>query len=256
MGTRGRLDKDRCDHVLTARGLVQSRDAAVRRILAGKVKINGAIVDKPSRVIPLDAIIEIIGEGQPFVSRGGEKLEAALDSGSIDPQGLICLDVGCSTGGFTDCLLQRGAAKVYAVDVGYGQFDWRLRQDPRVVLIERTNIRYILPSAIPEPVDLVVIDVSFISLTKVLPPITQFLRAPARVIALIKPQFEVGKGQVGRGGVVRDDAQRAEAAQRVVRFAEDMGLRTMRTVASPIKGKKGNQEILAIFEYNTQFHGM
>ena len=256
MGTRGRLDKDRCDHVLTARGLVQSRDAAVRVILAGKVKINGAIVDKPSRVIPLDAIIEIIGEGQPFVSRGGEKLEAALGSGSIDPQGLICLDVGCSTGGFTDCLLQRGAAKVYAVDVGYGQFDWRLRQDPRVVLIERTNIRYMPPSAVPEPVDLAVIDVSFISLTKVLPPITQFLRSPARVIALIKPQFEVGKGQVGRGGVVRDDAQRAEAAQRVVRFAEDMGLRTMMTVASPIKGKKGNQEILAIFEYNTPFHGM
>ena len=256
MGTRGRLDKDRCDHVLTARGLVQSRDTAIRVILAGKVKINGAIVDKPSRVIPLDAVIEIIGEGQPFVSRGGEKLEAALGSGSIDAQGLICLDVGCSTGGFTDCLLQRGAAKVYAVDVGYGQFDWRLRQDPRVVLIERTNIRYMPPSAIPEPVDLAVIDVSFISLTKVLPPITQFLRSPARLIALIKPQFEVGKGQVGRGGVVRDDAQRAEAAQRVVRFAADMGLQTMRTVASPIKGKKGNQEILAIFEYNTSFHGM
>ena len=256
MGTRGRLEKDRCDQVLTAQGLAQSRDAAVRMILAGKVKINGAIVDKPARVIPIDAVIEIIGKSQPFVSRGGEKLEAALDSGSIDPQGLICLDVGCSTGGFTDCLLQRGAARVYAVDVGYGQFDWRLRQDPRVVLIERTNIRYVPPSAIPEPVDLVVIDVSFISLTKVLPPITQFLRSPAHVVALIKPQFEVGKGQVGRGGIVRDDTQREEAAQRVVRFAEEMGLRPMRTVASPIKGKKGNQEILAIFEYNTPFHGM
>jgi 23S rRNA (cytidine1920-2'-O)/16S rRNA (cytidine1409-2'-O)-methyltransferase len=256
MGTIGRLEKDRCDQVLTAQGLAQSRDAAVRMILAGKVKINGAIVDKPARVIPIDAVIEIIGKSQPFVSRGGEKLEAALDSGSIDPQGLICLDVGCSTGGFTDCLLQRGAARVYAVDVGYGQFDWRLRQDPRVVLIERTNIRYMPPSAIPEPVDLVVIDVSFISLTKVLPPITQFLRSPAHVVALIKPQFEVGKGQVGRGGIVRDDTQREEAAQRVVRFAEEMRLRPMRTVASPIKGKKGNQEILAIFEYNTPFHGM
>ncbi len=163
---------------------------------------------------------------------------------------------GCSTGGFTDCLLQRGAARIYAVDVGYGQFDWRLRHDPRVVLIERTNIRYMSPSAIPEPVDLVVIDVSFISLIKVLPPITPFLRSPSHVIALIKPQFEVGKGQVGRGGVVRDDTQRAEAAQRVVGFAEKMGLRTMQTVVSPIKGKKGNQEILAIFEYASPFHGM
>jgi 23S rRNA (cytidine1920-2'-O)/16S rRNA (cytidine1409-2'-O)-methyltransferase len=225
-------------------------------ILAGKVKSNGAIVDKPSRMISINAVIEIIGESKPFVSRGGEKLEAALDSGSIDPQGLVCLDVGCSTGGFTDCLLQRGATRVYAVDVGYGQFDWRLRQDPRVVLIERTNIRYMPPSAIPEPVDLVVIDVSFISLTKVLPPITPFLRSSAHVIALIKPQFEVGKGQVGRGGVVRDDAQRAEATQRVVRFAANIGMQMMRTVASPIKGKKGNQEILAIFEYNTPFHGM
>src|SRR6185437_9306299 len=256
MGTNIRRGKDRCDHVLTVQGLAQSRDAAVRMILAGKVKSNGVIVDKPSRVIPNDAVIEIIGKNQPFVSRGGEKLAAALDAYSITPRGMICLDVGCSTGGFTDCLLQKGAARIYAVDVGYGQFDWRLRQDPRVVLLERTNIRYMPPSAIPEPVDLVVVDVSFISLIKVLPPITSFLRSPAHVIALIKPQFEVGKGQVGRGGVVRDDTQRAEAAQRVVEFAEEMGLRTMRTVASPIKGKKGNQEILAIFEYDTSFHGM
>jgi len=256
MGTNRRRDKDRCDHVLTVQGLAQSRDAAVRMILAGKVKSNGAIVDKPSRVIPNDAVIEIIGESQPFVSRGGEKLAAALDAYSIVPRGMVGLDVGCSTGGFTDCLLQKGIARVYAVDVGYGQFDWRLRQDPRVVLIERTNIRYMAPSAIPEPVDLVVIDVSFISLTKVLPPVTQFLRSPAHVIALIKPQFEVGKGQVGRGGIVRDDAQRAEAAQRVVRFAAQMGLQTMKIIASPIKGKKGNQEILAIFEYNTPFRGM
>lgn len=256
MGTDIRRGRDRCDYVLTVQGFAQSRDAAVRMILAGKVKSNGAIVDKPSRMIPTDAVIEIIGESKPFVSRGGEKLAAALDAYSMAPQGMICLDVGCSTGGFTDCLLQRGAARVYAVDVGYGQFDWRLRKDPRVVLIERTNIRYMSPSAVPEPVDLAVIDVSFISLTKVLPPIIPFLRSPARVVALIKPQFEVGKGQVGRGGVVRDDTQRAEAAQRVVRFAEEIGLRAVGTVASPIKGKKGNQEILAIFEYNTPFHGM
>lgn len=256
MGTNRRRGRDRCDHVLTVQGLAQSRDAAVRMILAGKVKSNGAIVDKPSRVIPTDAVIEIIGESKPFVSRGGEKLAAALDAYPLVPRGMICLDVGCSTGGFTDCLLQRGVARVYAVDVGYGQFDWRLRQDPRVVLIERTNIRYMAPSAIPEPVDLVVTDVSFISLTKVFPPVMQFLRSPAHVIALIKPQFEVGKGKVGRGGIVRDDEQRAEAAQRVVRFAAQMGLQAMKIIASPIKGKKGNQEILAIFEYNTPFHGM
>lgn len=256
MGTKVRSQKDRCDHVLTAQGLVQSRDVAARMILAGEVRSNGAIVDKPSRLIPIDADIEILGGSKPFVSRGGEKLEAVLSSGSIDLQGLICLDVGCSTGGFTDCLLQRGAARVYAVDVGYGQFDWRLRQDPRVALIERTNIRYILPSAIPEPIDLAVIDVSFISLTKVLPPILQFLRPQANIIALIKPQFEVGKGQVGRGGVVRDDVQREEAVQGVLRFAEEMGLQTVRTIASPIKGKKGNQEILANFEFNSSFRGM
>lgn len=257
MGTKGRREKDRCDHVLIARGLVQSRDTAARMILAGKVKRDGVVVDKPSRVIPIDALIEMTEDRQPFVSRGGEKLAAALDVSSITPQGRVCLDVGCSTGGFTDCLLQRGAAKVYAVDVGYGQFDWRLRQDPRVVLIERTNIRYIARSAIPEPIDLVVIDVSFISLTKVLQPILQFLRSHAHIIALIKPQFEVGKGQVGRGGVVRDEGQREQVVQRILHFAADMGLQMNQVVASPIKGKKkGNEEILAILEYGTPFHGM
>ena len=257
MGTRVRLDKDRCDHVLVIQGLVPSRDTAARMILAGKIKSNGVLVDKPSRVIPVDAVIEMTGERQPFVSRGGEKLAAALDVASLTSHGKICLDVGCSTGGFTDCLLQRGAAKVYAVDVGYGQFDWRLRQDPRVVLIERTNIRYMARSAIPESIDLVVIDVSFISLTKVLQPIIQFLQPHADLIALIKPQFEVGKGQVGRGGVVRDEEQRAEVVRRVLQFATDMGLQTNRVVASPIKGKKkGNEEVLAIFEYRAALHGM
>jgi 23S rRNA (cytidine1920-2'-O)/16S rRNA (cytidine1409-2'-O)-methyltransferase len=241
---------------LTAQGLVQSRDAAVRVILAGKVKSDGVLVDKPSRLIPIDASIEITGEDQPFVGRGGEKLDAALDAGAIDPRGWICLDVGCSTGGFTDCLLQRGATKVYAVDVGYGQFDWRLRHDPRVVLLERTNIRYMERSAVPDPIQLVVIDVSFISLTKVLPAITQFLYPQATVVALIKPQFEVGKGQVGRGGIVRDEGQRAEVVQKVIRFAGELGLRTRETVLSAVKGKKGNQEIFAIFDYNAPIHGM
>ncbi|MBS0153680.1 MAG: TlyA family RNA methyltransferase [Nitrospira sp.] len=256
MTTRVRPEKHRCDQVLTAQGLVQSRDAAVRMILAGKVRSDGVLVDKPSRLIPANATIEIVGEDQPFVGRGGEKLDAALDAGMIDPRGWMCLDVGCSTGGFTDCLLQRGAVKVYAVDVGYGQFDWRLRHDPRVVLLERTNIRYMERSAVLDPIHLVVIDVSFISLTKVLPAVTSFLRPQARVVALIKPQFEVGKGQVGRGGIVRDEGQRTEVAQRVTRFAEELGLRTLITVPSPIKGKKGNQEIFAIFEYNAPIHGM
>lgn len=257
MGIKGRGTKDRCDQVLVARGLVQSRDTAARMILAGKVKRDGVVVDKPSRLIPVDAHIEMAENRQPFVSRGGEKLAAALDVSSITLQGRVCLDVGCSTGGFTDCLLQRGAAKVYAVDVGYGQFDWRLRQDPRVVLIERTNVRYMARSAITEPIDLAVIDVSFISLTKVLQPVLQFLQSHAHIIALIKPQFEVGKGHVGRGGVVRDEAQREQAVQRVLGFAADMGLQPNQVVGSPIKGKKkGNEEILAILEYGTPFHGM
>ncbi|TKS60798.1 MAG: TlyA family rRNA (cytidine-2'-O)-methyltransferase [Nitrospira sp.] len=256
MGTKARFEKDRLDHLLVTQGLAQSRDAAVRMILAGEVKANGAVVDKPAKVIPVDAAIEIHQQISRFVSRGGDKLAAALDACSIDPQGVICLDVGCSTGGFTDCLLQRGAARVYAIDVGYGQFDWRLRQDPRVVLIERTNIRHIERSTIPESVGLVVIDVSFISLTKVFPPIIQFLCPGAKVIALVKPQFEVGKGQVGRGGIVRDETQRQDVLRRIVRFAAEVGLQTMRTLDCPIKGKKGNRELLAIFEFNASFHGM
>jgi 23S rRNA (cytidine1920-2'-O)/16S rRNA (cytidine1409-2'-O)-methyltransferase len=256
MGTKARLEKDRLDHLLVTQGLAQSRDAAVRMILAGEVKVNGVVVDKPAKAISVDATIEILQQNTRFVSRGGDKLAAALDACSIDPQSVICLDVGCSTGGFTDCLLQRGAARVYAVDVGYGQFDWRLRQDPRVVLIERTNIRYIDRTTIPESVDLVAIDVSFISLTKVLPVIIQFLSPGALVIALVKPQFEVGKGLVGRGGVVREETQRQNVLQRIVRFAAEVGLQRMKTLDCPIKGKKGNHEILAIFHFSSPFHGM
>ena len=256
MSTKARFEKDRLDHLLVTQSLAQSRDAAVRMILAGEVKVNSTVVDKPAKAIPVDAIIEILQKSTRFVSRGGDKLAAALETFSIDPQGVICLDVGCSTGGFTDCLLQRGATRVYAVDVGYGQFDWRLRQDPRVVLIERTNIRYIDRSSIPESVDLVVIDVSFISLTKVLPPIIQFLSPGAVVLALVKPQFEVGKGQVGRGGIVREETLRQDVLQRIVRFATETGLQTMRTLDCPIKGKKGNHEILANFRFNSTLHGM
>lgn len=256
MGTGTRPGTDRLDHLLVKQQLAQSRDVAVRMILAGAVKVNGTVIDKPAKAVPEDAAIELAGQRSRFVSRGGEKLAAALEACSIDPQGLTCLDVGCSTGGFTDCLLQRGAARVYAVDVGYGQFDWRLRKDPRVVLIERTNIRTMPRSAVPDPVALAVIDVSFISLTKVLPPVIPLLSQRAQVIALVKPQFEVGKGQVGRGGIVRDEAKRQEALQRTLRFAADVGLRAVGTLDSPIKGKKGNLEILAIFELPASFRGM
>ncbi len=251
-----RAEKNRLDQWLVMRGQAPSRDAAARMILAGEVKVNGATVDKPAKAVSADARIEIAHQATRFVSRGGDKLAAALDAGSIDPRHAVCLDVGCSTGGFTDCLLQHGAARVYAVDVGYGQFDWKLRQDPRVILIERTNIRYLERSVIPEPIGLTVIDVSFISLTKVLTPVLQFSAPGARIIALIKPQFEVGKGQVGRGGVVRDEAQRQEVLQRILRFAEELGLRVVKSMDSPLKGKKGNQEHLAIFEVSAPFCDM
>ncbi|ALA60546.1 TlyA family RNA methyltransferase [Nitrospira moscoviensis] len=249
MASKAGLSKDRLDHVLVMRGLAQSRDAALRMILAGAVTVDGAVVDKPAKSVSADASISIHQSGARFVGRGGEKLAAALDRGAVDPRGVVCLDVGCSTGGFTDCLLQRGAARVYAVDVGYGQFDWRLRRDPRVILRERTNIRYIDAATIPEPVALVVIDVSFISLKKVLPPIVPFLRPEATLIALIKPQFEVGKGQVGRGGIVRDEAQRQSVLQHILAFAGGLGFQVKQTLDSPVRGKKGNQEILAIFTY-------
>jgi 23S rRNA (cytidine1920-2'-O)/16S rRNA (cytidine1409-2'-O)-methyltransferase len=249
MTTQSRLSKDRLDHLLVTRGLAQSRDVAVRMILAGEVKVGDEVVDKPARLFPVDAAIEVRSPPTRFVSRGGDKLTAALDACAINPEGLVCLDVGCSTGGFTDCLLQKGAARVYGVDVGYGQFDWRLRQDPRVVLLERTNIRYIDSSLIPEPVGLVVIDVSFISLAKVLPALLPLLERHAIIITLVKPQFEVGRGQVGKGGIVRDEAQRQGALQGVVNCAGLLGMRLRKTLDSPLKGKKGNVEILAVFEF-------
>jgi 23S rRNA (cytidine1920-2'-O)/16S rRNA (cytidine1409-2'-O)-methyltransferase len=240
------VEKERLDRLLVHQGLVASREAAVRTILARGVLVDGTVVDKPAKLVARDARIEIERAAQ-FVSRSGEKLAAALDAFSIDPTGLIALDVGCSTGGFTDCLLQRGAERVYAVDVGYGLIDWKLRRDPRVVLRERTNIRYIDRLLIPEPVDIAVIDVSFISLTLVLPSVTPLLRDKARVIALVKPQFEVGKGQVGSGGIVRDEAQRRAVTQKVISFAADLGLEVGGVLDSPVKGRKGNQEILVSF---------
>jgi len=179
-----------------------------------------------------------------YVSRGGIKLAAALDAFGVDPAGWVCADLGSNVGGFVDCLLQRGATKVYAIDTGYGVLAWKLRQDPRVVVLDRENIRYLERTAVPEPVDLAVIDVSFISLTLVLPCVAPFLVRSARVVALVKPQFEVGKGQVGRGGIVRDEDQRRAVTEKVLACAASLGFRSFGVLDSPVLGQKGNREIL------------
>ena len=242
-----RIPKERLDRLLVTQGLVISREVAARTILAGGVLVDGAVVDKPAKLVPLDARIEV-EKPAPYVSRSGEKLAAALDAFSINANGMIGLDVGCSTGGFTDCLLQRGAKRIYAVDVGYGQIDWKLRQDRRVVLLERTNIRYVDRTLIPEPIDLAVIDVSFISLTLVLPSVVPLLRENATVVALVKPQFAVGKGQVGAGGIVRDDAQRDAVTKKIIDCGAHLGLQVKGVLDSPVKGRKGNREILVSFQ--------
>jgi 23S rRNA (cytidine1920-2'-O)/16S rRNA (cytidine1409-2'-O)-methyltransferase len=246
MVSPSRVHKERLDRVLMAQGLVPSREAAVRTVLAGGVSVDGIMVDKPAKLVSPDARIEIVRPAS-FVSRAGDKLAAALDVFHIDPSGAIGLDVGCSTGGFTDCLLQRGATRVYAIDVGYGQFEWKLRQDSRVVLLERTNIRYVDRAAVPEPIDLAVIDVSFISLTLVLPAVVYLLNSGAMVVALVKPQFEVGKGQVGRGGIVRDDTQREAVTEKIIACAAHLGLQLKGVLDSPVIGRKGNREILVSF---------
>ena len=195
--------KHRLDLILVEKGLIKSRQRAKAVIMAGRVLINDQLVDKPGFFVSSDDKIEFKGDDIAYVSRGGLKLEAALQNLPLEVDGSVCIDVGASTGGFTDCLLQHGAERIYAVDVGYGQLAWKIRQDPRVVVIERTNIRHMSADMIPEPVDLVTIDVSFISLKIVVPSIMGLLKSDASVLALIKPQFEVCKGQVGKGGVVR-----------------------------------------------------
>lgn len=236
--------KVRLDKLLSDRQVVDSREKGRARILAGQVLVNGQKVDKAGALVPADAEIRMLGEQMPFVSRGGLKLDAAIREFGIDVSGATALDIGASTGGFTDCLLQHGAHKVYAVDVGYGQMAWKLQQDPRVVLIDRTNIREIDPSLIPELVDTAVIDVSFISLEKVVPAVLQFLKPDAAVIALIKPQFEVGKELVGKGGIVRDEAARNAAVERVRALFLDAGLVEQGMIPSPITGQDGNVEYL------------
>jgi 23S rRNA (cytidine1920-2'-O)/16S rRNA (cytidine1409-2'-O)-methyltransferase len=234
--------KNRLDLLLLAKGLADTRAKAQALIMAGRVCVAGKPVTKAGTLVPVDAAVEVLEPASPYVSRGGDKLAPALDHFGVDPQGKVCLDAGASTGGFTQVLLRRGAAKVYAVDVGYGQLDQSLRQDLRVTVLERTNIRLLPKSALPEPVDLASLDLSFISLTLVLPKILEFIRPGGEILALVKPQFEVGKDRVGKGGVVRDPALQQEAVDKVAQAARALGLRVSEGFPSPLKGPKGNQE--------------
>lgn len=238
------MPKPRLDQLLVDLGHAGSRERAKALVLAGLVSVNGQRADKPGHTVAVDARVEVAAR-QQYVSRGGFKLAEALDHWSIDVTGWICFDAGASTGGFTDCLLQRGAAKVYAYDVGHGQLDWKLRNDSRVVCREGVNLRQEGAAEIAEPIDLAVCDVSFISATAILPSLAQ-LPGPAgggAMIVLVKPQFEVGRGQVGKGGIVKDPALHAAACQRVREAAERLGYRTDLT-ASPILGAEGNREFL------------
>lgn len=239
-----KMGKMRLDKLLVERGLVPSRERGQALIIAGQVLVNGQKQDKPGTPVPEESEIRILGEVLPYVSRGGLKLESALKEFALSVEGATALDIGASTGGFTDCLLQHGCKKVYAVDVGYGQLAWKIRQDPRVITIERVNIRQIDPSLIPELADIAVIDVSFISLEKVIPSILRFLKPQSDIVALIKPQFEVGKGQVGKGGIVRDDAARDAAVDRITAFIHEQNCDVKGVIPSPIRGQDGNVEFL------------
>ncbi|MDH3595172.1 MAG: TlyA family RNA methyltransferase [Rhodospirillales bacterium] len=237
--------KQRADQLLVERGLAESRAKAQALILAGQVYSGTRRVDKAGQQVPEDAPLGVKGQDHPWASRGGLKLVEALDRFAIDPAGLVCLDVGASTGGFTDVLLARGAARVYAVDVGHGQLAWKLRQEPRVVVLERTNARYLGAEQVPEPVDLVVCDASFIGLQTLLPAPLALTRPGARLVALIKPQFEVGKGRVGKGGVVRDPALHGEVCRRIEAWLDGLpGWSVLGLVESPITGPEGNKEFL------------
>jgi 23S rRNA (cytidine1920-2'-O)/16S rRNA (cytidine1409-2'-O)-methyltransferase len=240
MSSRGE-SKERLDVLVAARGLARSREFGQRLIMAGEVLVDGQPVTKPGTRVPVGAEISVV-ERPPYVSRGGEKLAAALDRFAIDPKGWICADVGASTGGFTDCLLQAGAAKVYAIDVGYGQLAWPIRQDARVVVIERENARYL--HSLPEVVDFVSIDVSFISLRLILPVVEGWLSPAGQVVALVKPQFEAGRDAVGKGGVVKDPETHTQVLRDVIAFACESGFHVHGLIPSPLKGPAGNIEFL------------
>jgi 23S rRNA (cytidine1920-2'-O)/16S rRNA (cytidine1409-2'-O)-methyltransferase len=234
--------RQRLDLILVERGLVDSREKGQALILAGDVMVDGQKVDKPGHAVAPDSKIELADQPR-YVGRGGLKLEAALDHFGIQVQGKVCLDVGSSTGGFTDCLLQRGAARVYAIDVGTGQLDWKLRNDPRVIVHEQLNARYLSRDEVPEPIDLAVCDVSFISITMILPVLPNLLAKSAGMVILVKPQFELERHQVGKGGIIRDPALHQQACRRVEDAVKQLGFQTA-IIPSPVLGAEGNQEFL------------
>jgi 23S rRNA (cytidine1920-2'-O)/16S rRNA (cytidine1409-2'-O)-methyltransferase len=236
------VKKKRLDVLLVERGLVESRERGKRLIMAGEVLVDGQVMDKPGMRVAGGVDVRLKAK-PPYVSRGGLKLEAALDSFDVQVAGAVAADVGASTGGFTDCLLQRGVSRVYAIDVGYGQLAWRLRQHPRVVVMERVNVRYL--ESLPEPIDLATVDVSFISLELVLPSVMGWLKPAGDIIALIKPQFEAGRAEVGKGGVVKDPQVHRAVLGKILSWALDHGLAVRSLIASPLKGPAGNVEFLA-----------
>ena len=242
-------EKVRLDVLLVERKLAPSREAARRLIMAGEVRVEGQVRDKPGARVARGVALTV-QQGPRFVSRGGEKLAAALEAFPVPVQGRVCADVGASTGGFTDCLLQHGAARVYALDVGYGQIAYRLRRDPRVVVMERTNARYV--ETLPEPVALLVADVSFISLRYLFPVFRNWLTSQADLIALIKPQFEAGREQVGKGGVVRDPAVHRRVLEEVLGAAQELGYGVHGLIRSPLKGPAGNVEFLAWLKWKEE----
>ena len=241
-------ERERLDRLLARRGLLASREQARRAVMAGRVRVAGQMVDKPGTRVPVTAELDVAGPPRRFVSRGGEKLAHALDCFAIDPEGWTCLDVGASTGGFTDCLLQRGARRVYAVDVGRGQLDQGLRQDERVVVMEGVNARYLEPEALGEPVRLATVDVSFISLLKLVPALHPLIVPGGLLLSLIKPQFEAGRREVGKGGVVREEAVRVRVIREVAAGLAAIGFDLRGIVDSPVRGAKGNLEAIACLE--------
>ena len=252
------MSRERIDKLLVERGLAESRTKAQAMVMAGVVLVDNQRVEKPSHLFDTNSTIRVKGAEDPttrYVGRGGLKLEAALCEFQIDVKGLTCLDVGASTGGFTDCLLQHDAKRVVAVDVGHNQIDWRLRNDPRVEVREGVNARYLKPEDFQERFDLVVIDVSFISVMKVLPAIVPLLTNTGSIVTLIKPQFEVGKGEVGSGGIVRDAEKRARVVEEVNGAATELGLKVVNVIESPIKGAGGNGEFLVLYELAADLRG-
>lgn len=236
--------KERIDIVLCEKGFAESRNAARSLLMSGSVFVDGQKVDKAGKLINPDLEIIVKDTRPRYVSRGGLKLEKALREFQINVKDKVCLDIGSSTGGFTDCMLQHGAKKVYAVDVGYGQLDWKLRNDPRVNLKERVNARYLKKEDVGEDIDLLTIDVSFISIIKVIEPAVEILKNNGVFLGLIKPQFEVGKGQVGKGGIVRDPEKHKAVIKQVELFLDELGLKHIKTIESPILGAEGNKEFL------------